>query len=104
MIARNKIRLTGILALIGIMGSTGSVNARENVVTAHRKSELRTTAAAGCLPGATSGIDLDINNVRAHLMDGGDMWWDIDKGVASYEVPKGSGKHSQFAASCWIGG
>lgn len=61
------------------------------------------SVAAACNP-ATSKRDLDINNVRALIMNGGDMWWDQGLGVARYEVPKGSGKHSQFAASLWIGG
>ncbi len=32
------------------------------------------------------------------------MWWNIGEQVAEYEIPIGSGKSSQFAASCWIGG
>jgi hypothetical protein len=105
MISRNNIRLASAITLFGVMGIAGNLGARENVVTSHHKAALKSTASTtGCLPGATTGIDLDINNVRAHLMTGGDMWWDIDKGIASYEIPKGSGKHSQFAASCWIGG
>lgn len=60
-------------------------------------------SAANCKE-AESSIDLDINNVRAKLMTGGDMWWDRGTGTASYEVPKGSKKSSLFAGSCWIGG
>ncbi|MBL7753683.1 MAG: T9SS type A sorting domain-containing protein [Chitinophagaceae bacterium] len=59
--------------------------------------------AAGC-NATTAVIDLDINNVRAHLMNGGDMWWDIPTGTAFYEVPKGSNKNSLFSGSIWIGG
>ncbi len=37
----------------------------------------------------TSQIELDINNVRARLMNGGDMWWDnFGSRNAAYEVPK----------------
>lgn len=59
---------------------------------------------------ATASIDIDINNVRAKIMNGGDMWWDRGLGSARYEVPKvleGSGAKSVsslFAASIWIGG
>src|ERR1051325_9408374 len=67
-----------------------------------RKLQLKTTAAA-CNP-ANATIDIDINNVRARLMTGGDMWWDIGTGEASYEIPKGSKKSSLFAGSVWIGG
>ena len=51
---------------------------------------------------------LDINNVRATLLVGGDIWWDGDSG--QYVVPKppeGSGLDpvsSLFAGAVWIGG
>ena len=63
--------------------------------------QLKTTA--GCRP-AEGSIDLDINNVRARLMTGGDMWWDNGTSEARYEVPVGSRKNSLFAGSIWIGG
>jgi len=58
--------------------------------------------AAGCVP-ATGKMDLDLNNVKARINTGGDMWWDL-QGNARYEVPKGSGKMSMYSASLWIGG
>ena len=51
----------------------------------------------------TAQTDLDINNVRARILNGGDMWWDLVINP-HYEVPKGSGKHSMFSGSIWIGG
>ena len=45
-------------------------------------------ARENCSP-ATKQIDLEINNVRARLLNGGDMWCDLDKGcyiVQSYYV------------------
>lgn len=51
----------------------------------------------------TSSTYLEINNVRALIHSGGDMWWDL-QGSAKYEIPKGSGKTSLFAGSLWIGG
>lgn len=97
-----KIRIAGALSLLGIWGLSGQVSARENVTSPGHKSQLKTTVT-GCQP-AVSAIDLDINNVRARLMTGGDMWWNIGLEVAAYEIPKNSGRSSQFAASCWIGG
>ncbi|HXC03219.1 MAG TPA: hypothetical protein VNZ86_00630, partial [Bacteroidia bacterium] len=45
---------------------------------------------------------LDVNEVVAPVRVRGDMHWD---GIsAGYEVPKGSGKFADFAASLWIGG
>jgi hypothetical protein len=54
-----------------------------------------------CQP-SKSQADLNINNVRATILGGGDMWWDLN--VARYEVPKGSNRHSMFAGALWLGG
>lgn len=54
-----------------------------------------------CAP-ATAETDLSINNVRARILGGGDMWWDLNN--AKYEVPKGSDKHSMFSGALWLGG
>jgi hypothetical protein len=51
----------------------------------------------------TSTADLDISNVRARILNGGDMWWDLI-GSALYEVPKGSGKSAFYASGIWLGG
>jgi hypothetical protein len=90
-------------ALLAVLSTTSQVLALPTVAknTERTKSLLKTTA--GCKP-ATAAIDLDINNVRARLMTGGDMWWNQGTNSAAYEVPKGSKKNSLFAGSCWIGG
>ena len=75
-------------------------NAREN--PGAKKSQLPVSkVAANCAP-PTAYINLNINSVRAGLLAGGDMWWDLSN--AQYEVPVGSGKHSMFAGAIWIGG
>jgi hypothetical protein len=102
MMFRNKIRSAGALTVLTMLSIAGNLSARENVSSTGHKSQLK-TSATGCQP-ATQAIDLDINNLRARLMTGGDQWWNIGEGVAAYEIPKGTGKSSQFAASCWIGG
>lgn len=58
--------------------------------------------AAGCLNPENSAV-LELNNVRTTIYSGGDMWWDL-KSFARYEIPKGSGKHSLYLGSLWIGG
>ena len=59
-----------------------------------------------CAP-ATAREDLDINNVRAMILNGGDMWWDL-VGSGGYQVPKAApgttGPSSIFAGGLWIGG
>jgi hypothetical protein len=49
------------------------------------------------------GIEmLDVNQVRAGIMNRGDMHWDLQQSM--YEVPKNSGRKAIFASSLWIGG
>ncbi|MEM9984861.1 MAG: hypothetical protein AAF804_07175, partial [Bacteroidota bacterium] len=72
-----------------------SVGVRQRVASGFR-------VASDCVPSGAS-TQLDINNVRALLHNGGDMWWDL-VGEPRYEVPKGSNTHSLFAGSLWIGG
>lgn len=45
---------------------------------------------------------LDINNVRARLMNTGNLFWNGSSDV--YEVPQGGGVNSIFTAGFWIGG
>ena len=79
-----------------------TLNAKENIPNPNTSSENNyRIISSGCLP-ATSQTDLNINNVRATILGGGDMWWNLDNG--QYEVPQGSGKHSMFAGALWIGG
>jgi hypothetical protein len=85
------------------------VNAKENVNDGHERKPLSPDQSkavmAGCVP-AIDKADLDINNVRATILTGGDMWWDLLNG--KYFVPKppkGSvGTTALFAGSLWIGG
>ncbi|MEM9023970.1 MAG: hypothetical protein AAGB22_09520, partial [Bacteroidota bacterium] len=56
---------------------------------------------AQCVP-ATAITTLDVNNVNAALLNGGDMWWDFSQ--ARYEVPNGSGRTAFFSSAFWIGG
>ncbi len=101
----NKIGVVTLLLACGMMASLQSA-ARPDVnavkrTPGERRGQLKTTAS--CRP-AEASIDLDINNVRARLMTGGDMWWDNGTSEARYEIPKGSRKNSLFAGSVWIGG
>jgi len=85
--------------------------AKENVPNGKAIPENKTNHqlmkfAADCEP-ASARVDLDINNVRAKILNGGDMWWDLSN--ARYEVPKVTDlnavrKNSMFAGAIWIGG
>src|SRR4051812_24043683 len=63
-----------------------------------------TVQVSNC-PRTIAQTDLEVNNVRAHLLNGGDLWWDYnDPTRGIYEVPKGSGKNSIYAGAIWLGG
>src|SRR3954470_9687600 len=103
---KSKNKLAFVLSLATFVAATTEAVARPNVGVYNNgpqktAGQLKTTAS--CKP-ATGAIDLDINNIRARLMTGGDMWWDNGTSEARYEVPKGSRKNSLFAGSVWIGG
>lgn len=60
---------------------------------------------AGCTT-AQAQIDMDINNVRARLLTGGDMWWDRSDGkyVVPIPLPGQPEVSAIFAAGIWMGG
>ena len=60
--------------------------------------------AATCAP-ASGFRFLEVNNVRARINTGGDMWWDLPGGVgAQYFIPANGTATSMFSGSLWIGG
>lgn len=93
-------------ACLALLGTSG-LFAKENIGQ-KRASEKGLRTTANCAP-ASSSVELDINNVRALIHNGGDFWWDL-VGSPRYEVPKlprtqaASARHSSFAGSLWIGG
>ncbi|MBO6516493.1 MAG: hypothetical protein JJ975_08065, partial [Bacteroidia bacterium] len=110
-----NIRKIGFVAL-ALLTSAGAF-AKENVTlggTSSDKSKAEQTQlknklmkfASDCEP-ASAQADLDINNVRTRILNGGDMWWDLSN--ARYEIPKlqdlnAVRKNSLFAGAIWIGG
>lgn len=102
----NRIQL--LLLLLALLLPAGQAFADKNVGPERRGSDSRhRRMAAGCA-APSAAIDLDINNVRARIMNGGDMWWNL-VGTARYEVPKVKdanevSRHSLFAGALWIGG
>ncbi|HET6243485.1 MAG: T9SS type A sorting domain-containing protein [Bacteroidetes bacterium] len=79
--------------------STNSSNGGQNNPGSNQNTP---SLAAGCAV-ASASRDLDLNNVRALIHTGGDMWWDL-VGSPRYEIPKGSGNHSMFSGALWMGG
>ena len=102
-INNSKMKRTKTLLALSLSISVSVISAKENVGLQGGRVGANSATSAACTP-ATARADININNVRALIMSGGDMWWDQGLGVPRYEVPKGSGKHSYFAAALWIGG
>ena len=111
----SNLKKIGLLTLA--IGVSFAASARENVPelgqTAKSKTNGQTETknrlmkyASECEP-ASAQADLDINNVRTRILNGGDMWWDLSN--ARYEIPKlqdlnAVRKNSLFAGAIWIGG
>jgi len=102
-----KIQSIGLVILTCLL-TLNQISAAPNVGVPIRKFDGRVKKMAGGCAPATASVDLDINNVRARILNGGDMWWDL-VGTARYEIPKvtetnAKRKNSLFAGSLWIGG
>jgi hypothetical protein len=98
------INIAAIVLLTVSFALSASAEKFKGATTSKRTSNstIARVGAAGCLP-AKSSTDININNVRARINTGGDMWWDLQN-VAEYEIPKGSKKTAMFSASLWMGG
>jgi hypothetical protein len=99
-----------IVIFVGMIAAASMAFARP-VINGNRstqsKNDNRATMFANTCEPATQSVDMDINNVRTKLLNGGDMWWDLNN--PKYEVPKVSDptavrKHSLFSGAIWIGG
>ena len=99
----NKIKY--ILVTILCFSFLTASYAFRNPETERNQDQQQTSYRMDCAL-ATAEVDLDINNVRARLLVGGDVWWDGNE--AGYIVPKVEagleGVSSIFAGSVWLGG
>lgn len=100
--------LSKLGALIaGIIILANPTFAKENAGGSGKTASYYKSLAVDC-PAASSQAVLQINNVRTTLLNGGDLWWNLND--ARYEVPKvdpTSGQpsvHSLFAGAIWLGG
>jgi len=80
-----------------------SLYARE-YIGAVKKSTIHTKDASGVerCRRASGSAELSINNVRARINTGGNMWYDGNS--AKYYVPKDGSSTAMFCAALWIGG
>ncbi|MBS3914950.1 MAG: hypothetical protein KG003_10645 [Bacteroidetes bacterium] len=99
-----------LILILSMAGTTGLAMARP-IVNINSKAgkvyDNRAVMFANTCEPATQSADLDINNVRTKILNGGDMWWDLNN--PKYEIPKVTDpnavrKHSLFSGAIWIGG
>ncbi|MCB9328838.1 MAG: hypothetical protein H6572_09140 [Lewinellaceae bacterium] len=96
-----KIFLSFLLSFVFVMGHA-------HIDPKNYSIKTRGENAGNRLPcqQAEAQIDMEINNVRARLLTGGDIWWDLDRG--RYIVPKPAPGLPEvsaiFAGGVWIGG
>ena len=72
---------------------------QSNPLTSNYQRQLK-KITAGCGESVTA-TEIALNNVRALIQTGGDMWWDFKN--AQYEIPKGSGKTALWNGGIWVG-
>lgn len=81
----------------------------DNVITPQQKKPLN-ARAGDCVRGKAT-IYLEVNNIRAMLLNSGDLWW--NRNTAEYEAPartaeqvknKARAIYPLFAGSVWISG
>jgi hypothetical protein len=101
------IRIFSFFVLLGFMFSSVSLVARDNPLLKERRgnSTVKLRFAENC-NNAVAQIDQAINNVRARLTTGGDVWWDSNNGryVVPKVVPGLPEVSSIFAGAVWLGG
>ncbi|NVO03740.1 MAG: T9SS C-terminal target domain-containing protein [Bacteroidetes bacterium] len=82
----------------GKTANTNSSNGSNNF----QNSSVNKETAESCVP-ASGSTELTINNVRARINTGGDMWWDLQS-HSKYYIPKNTTNTSMYSGSLWIGG
>jgi hypothetical protein len=95
-----------LLLLILSFAFTIPLQAREFVGN-NNKSVKQVKATAEACSQATGFQFLNVNNVRARIHTGGDMWWNLVNGTGSrplYFIPSDGTATSMFSSSLWIGG
>ncbi|MFT4533073.1 MAG: hypothetical protein ACI9P5_000417 [Saprospiraceae bacterium] len=98
---------TKILFIAALLFSIVTMDARNNPEQLEKmKDKVQfSSARMNCQP-AQANTDLEINNVRARLLTGGDIWWNKEDG--RYIVPKPAPGFDEvssiFAGGVWIGG
>ncbi|MGB3546596.1 MAG: hypothetical protein WBA17_06455 [Saprospiraceae bacterium] len=96
---------TLLLCLVGAFDLQAHIDPTRSATPPHPNPTQTVNFRNNC-DNAVAQVDQDINNVRARLTTGGDIWWDGNDG--RYVVPKpppGVDEVSSiFAGAVWLGG
>ncbi len=103
----NKIKF--LIALFLIAGIAQLAIAKENIENPEGRPDDTDTGSVTLRNDCTASVaqtDLNINNVRARLLGGGDLWWDLSDGryIIPNVEPGQKEISSIFAAALWVGG
>lgn len=81
------------------------VNARNLHPVKKTKATTKKNKYRNDCTASRSETDLNINNVRAHLRTGGDMWWDLNRGlyIVPNVLPGEEEVSSLFSGGIWLG-
>lgn len=97
---------TILTTAVAILVFASSAHAYYDPSTQHKKPSKNSVNFREACVTAKAQIDQDVNNVRARLTTGGDVWWDRNDG--KYVVPKvplGQTEVSSiFSGAVWLGG
>ncbi len=97
--------LTLLVAMVAVQFSAAYIPVGTHGTPAPKSGAPKANYREECAQ-SKSQIDLNVNNVRARLQGGGDIWWDFKDGL--YVVPNvapGVPRVSSiFAGGIWIGG
>ena len=100
-------KVTKLVSILVLLLTFSSADARfdPEVFNKMKDNVMMSGNRADCQPGQRQ-VDMEINNVRARLLTGGDLWWDLENG--RYIVPKPADGFKEvsaiFAGGVWIGG
>lgn len=99
--------LLGLLMITLMAPAFAHINPKQGKKASLTEKKMASLREGDCAQSRSS-IDMDINNVRARLLGGGDVWWDLNNG--RYIVPKVDPASGQtevsaiFAGAVWLGG
>jgi hypothetical protein len=101
-----KINLLGYASITGIFLMMGT-SANAWFDSSRSSSSSTSGRAAGCAP-ATALTNIELNNVRALVENGGSLWQDRANSRGAYYVPKtpdgSAGPSAIYSGALWMGG